>query len=228
MKILTKNIISVFILLFMFITPAYAVVIDGVEYWCYDIPRKYEFEECPTLEEVQNMSMFSSCGLSYEQLERGLQGELKDLAWCYFDAEGMYGVNAVLKAAQDALESDWGRVCFQPNNISGFFTDIDFSSKEECIDLTAARLQTWYLLPPEDCICSYHSGETEEYNGCTFGQFYHGSSIYEVSISYCPIDGNSVNYEYGNMVSEIAWGIYKRAFESATMQQNKNSVFEVE
>lgn len=201
-----KKILVMLILpIIMMTNMAYAVIIDGVEYWSYDIPTQYKFDECPTLAEVQNMSMYSACGLSLEQLERGLQGELKELAMSYFDAEGMYGVNAVIKAAQDALESDWGRKCFEDNNISGFFTDMKFESKADCIDMTAARLQVWYLLPPEDCEC--------ELDSCTFGQYYNGSSIYEVSIKYCPIPGGGINYDYGNKVSQTAYEIYQRAFE---------------
>lgn len=213
MKKFTKRIVGVLLLLSILFNTAYAVIIDGVEYWAYDIPIQYQFDKCPTYEEVQNMSMYSSCGLTFEQFQKGLQGELKDLAWSYFEVEGMYGVNAVIKASQDALESDWGRKCFSKNNISGFFTELEFESKEDCVHLTAARLQTWYLLPTDNCICPYHLGTTDKNNGCTFGQFYNGSSIYEVSIKYCPVDGKNINYEYGDKVSEIAYGIYKRAFE---------------
>lgn len=205
MSNLFKRVLSLIIIPFVLTVVGNAIVIDGVEYWAYDIPVQYSFEECPTYEEVQNMSMYSSCGLTFEQFESALLGDLKEYAWDYYDAQGKYGVNAVLKAAQDALESDWGRACFSTNNISGFFTEQEFTSKSDCIDFTASRLQLWYLLPPEDCDCGR--------DDCTFGQFYKGDSVYEVSIKYCPIDGKSVNYVYGDKVSEIAYGIYKRAFQ---------------
>lgn len=211
-----KIILGLILCPLLLLQTAYAVIVDGVEYWAYDIPTQYQFDECPTFEEVKNMSMYSSCGLSLWQLEKGLQGDLKDMALTYFDAEGMFGVNAVIKAAQDAFESDWGRICFEDNNISGFFTDIDFPSKEDCILTTASRLQVWYLLPPEDCICPYHSGKTEDKGSCTFGQYYHGNTIYDISVKYCPTKHGGINYNYGDKVSQIAYEIYLRAFEEDT------------
>lgn len=208
-----KTILAVILCFCLMSNTAYAIVVDGVEYWAYDIPIQYKFDECPTLEEVKNMSMYSSCGLSLWQLEKGLQGELKDLVMAYFDAEGMYGVNAVLKAAQDAFESDWGRNCFQENNISGFFSDIEFKSKEDCIDYTSSRLQIWYLLPTEDCVCPYHSGFSNDIGDCSFGQYHNGTTIYDISVQYCPSENGGINYYYGDKVSQIAYEIYCRAFE---------------
>lgn len=158
----------------------------------------------PTLEEIQRMEYGSWSGLSVEQLEKGLLYDLKPLAEAYITAEKTYNVNAVLKAAQDAYESSWGRCCFSKNNISGFFTEADFWSKEECIYYVASKLEAWYIQPPhEEC----------NHENCEIGQFYNGRTIYDVSINYCPTRNGDINYDYANEICNIAYDIYRRALE---------------
>lgn len=158
----------------------------------------------PSLETIKTMEYATHSNLTMEQLEKGLLYDLKPLAEAYIYAENTYNVNAVLKAAQDALESDWGRNCFKKNNISGFFTNSEFWSKEECIYFTSERLEKWYIQPPhEEC----------NHRNCEIGQFFEGRTIYDVTIHYCPVEDGGINYEYGDMVCAIALDIYKRIYE---------------
>lgn len=164
-----------------------------------DVPENYDG---PSLDEIKEMDMDSECGLTLEQLEKGLMYDLVPLASTYLQVEEELEVNAVFKAAQDALESNWGQDCFDENNISGFFTHRDFICKEECIWFVSERLHSWYLTDPED-----HCDD--EY--CGVGQFFNGYSIYDVSVKYCPADDGGINYDYGDAVCQIAYDIYVRA-----------------
>ena len=103
---LTRRVLSIFLIIVMSFNITYAAEDESYTY------------DGPTLEEIKNMSMNESCGLTVEELEKGLLYDLKPLAKTYIEIEGYVKVNAVIKAAQDALESDWGRNCFKNNNIS--------------------------------------------------------------------------------------------------------------
>lgn len=156
----------------------------------------------PSLDDIKEMPYASWSGLTVEQLEKGLKYKLKPLAEAYITAEKTYNVNAVIKAAQDAFESDWGRYCFTKNNISGFFTNADFWSKEECIYYVSSKLEAWYIQPPHE--------ECDHYN-CEIGKFFEGRTIYDVSVNYCPNEYGGINEYYGDKVCEIAYDIYKEA-----------------
>lgn len=159
----------------------------------------------PSLEDIKDMHYSSHCGLTLEQLQAGLMYDLVPLAETYLSVEQEFNVNAVIKAAQDALESDWGRQCFKKNNISGYFTSLEFWTKEECIYYTTSKLEEQYIQPPhEEC----------NHTNCKVGIFYNGRTIYDVSIRYCPTENGEVNVEYADKVCEIAYNIYKRALES--------------
>lgn len=188
---LLRKILSIFLIVVMFFNITYAAEDESYTY------------DGPTLEEIKSMSMNESCGLTVEELEKGLLYDLKPLAKTYIEVEGYVKVNAVIKAAQDALESDWGRNCFKNNNISGFFTENGFDSKSECIYFVGEKLHLWYLTPPEKCKCNMDE--------CPVGQYYNGETIYDVSISYCPTEKGGINEEYGDLVCEIAYQIYQRA-----------------
>lgn len=156
----------------------------------------------PSLEDIKKMDYSTHSNLTLEQLEKGLMYDLKPLASTYLSIEKEFNVNCVLKAAQDAFESDWGRQCFRKNNISGFFTKDEFWSKEECIYYTSSKLEAWYIQPPhENC----------DHNNCDIGQFYHGRTMYDVSIHYCPDEDGGMNESYADKVCEIAYDIYRRS-----------------
>lgn len=208
-----KRLISVCLFLFFMFQNAYA---DEIDLFRKEMEEKLNNElleevveeqvyEGPTLEDIKNMPYASWSGLTVEQLEKGLRYELKPLAEAYITAEKTYNVNAVIKAAQDAFESDWGRYCFAKNNISGFFTSADFWSKEECIYYVSSKLEMWYIQPKhEEC----------EHQNCEIGKYFKGRTIYDVSSTYCPVEDGGINYYYADTICEIAYDIYKRALEN--------------
>lgn len=207
-----RRVLAIIISLILLFVTAYADEIDDFrlemeQEWQQEQESLQETEQedtvlWPTLDDVKAMAYGSWSNLTVEQLEKGLKYDLKPLAEAYITAEKTYNINAVIKAAQDAVESDWGRSCFRKNNISGFFTDADFWSKEECIYWTCEKLEEWYVQPPhEEC----------DHNNCEVGKHFEGRTIYDVTINYCPVSGGGINYKYGDLVSEIAFNIYKDA-----------------
>ena len=79
--------------------------IFGVEAFAYELP-----------------SIEEPCGMSTEELETVLKGELKNYAQAFLHAEADYEINACFLASIAALESGWGEHQFRPNNIFGFMT----------------------------------------------------------------------------------------------------------
>lgn len=156
----------------------------------------------PTLEEIKNMDLTKPCGLTAEQLKKGLLYDLKRHSETYIKQEEN-GVNAVFMSAKDAFESGWGRYQFEENNISGFNKDGKFESEEECIWHVSDTLKRLYLTKHEECGCY------DPY--CQIGLWYHGVTVYSISTHYCPVDGVNPNYEYSNEVCDIMLQIYKRA-----------------
>lgn len=204
-----RNLLCVFISLILLINVGYGLENEFNSYEeLHGHPEPMAEEEPvddytgPSLDDIKKMYYAAHSNLTVEQLEKGLMYDLKPLAHAYIFAEETYNVNAVIKAAQDALESDWGRNCFATNNISGFFTDAEFWSKEECIYYTASKLEKWYIQPAHEG-CNHPN--------CEVGKFYTGRTIYDVSVNYCPGEDGGVNYEYADKVCEIAYDIWRRA-----------------
>ena len=130
--------------------------------------------ELPSVEEP--------CGLSTEELEAVLKGELKNYAQEFLWAEEDYGISATFLASIAAAESAWGRHCFRPNNIFGFGQK-EFLSIPHCIDYVA-----WYLR-------KHYINEN--------GRYYRGGSISDIGKIWCPDGG-----EWVRLVTGIYGGMH--------------------
>lgn len=128
------------------------------------------------------------CGLTREQLSRGLKGNLKNYAQDFLDAEDTYGVNAIFLASIAAWESGWGssNAAVNKNNFFGYGPGIYFSSPREGIKTVANSLSKNYLSPN--------------------GKYYKGATFKGVGSTYCA-DGS---YWAGD-VCNIANTIIKNA-----------------
>jgi hypothetical protein len=125
------------------------------------------------------------CGLSVEELESRLKGNLKNYAQAFLHAEEDYEINALFLCAVAALESGWGERCFRPNNFFGFMTSREFRSPEECIDFVAWWLKKHYL--------------NEN------GKYYRGGTISAIGKIWCP-DGTG---DWERLVAGIYGGLCK-------------------
>lgn len=130
--------------------------------------------ELPSIEEP--------CGMSTEELETVLKGNLKNYAQEFLWAEEDYGISATFLASIAAAESAWGRYCFRPNNIFGYMTSRKFSSIPENIDFVAWKLKKNYLNKN--------------------GKYYRGGTIEAIGKIWCP-DGTG---DWERLVT----GIYSR------------------
>ena len=116
------------------------------------------------------------CGLTAEELEERLKGDLKPYAQDFLHAEEDYGINACFLASIAAVESGWGEHQFRPNNIFGFGR-AEFESVPRCIDFVAWWLRKHYLNPE--------------------GRFYRGETIEAIGQIWCPDDGSWVRLVSG-------------------------------
>ncbi len=133
----------------------------------------------------EKFDLTTPCGLSAEELAKGLRKELPQYAEAFIEAEEKYGVNAVFLAAVAALESGWGRHCFRENNIFGW-SGKSFETKEECIDFVASHIEKNYL--SED------------------GKYYRGKTVSDVNRCY-----NGSDF-WENKIVQIMWMIAKKAY----------------
>lgn len=117
------------------------------------------------------------CGLSAEELEERLKGNLKPYAQAFIHAEEDYEINALFLCAVAAAESGWGEHCFRPNNFFGFMTKKEFRTPEEGIDFVAWFLRKHYL--------------NEN------GKYYRGGTIADIGKIWCPDDGTWVKLVAG-------------------------------
>jgi beta-N-acetylglucosaminidase len=125
-----------------------------------------EKDERKSIKSIINSDIRTPSNYSVEELEEGLLYNLKPLASAYIQAEKDYGVNAVVLASISAEESGWGRHCYKPYNIFGFYTSKDFSSYEECIDYVARFLSEKYLTKGGSCFNGYTLADVNKcYNG---------------------------------------------------------------
>lgn len=120
--------------------------------------------------------VLSSCGLSEEELEERLKGELKPYAEAFLQAEEDYGINACFIASIAALESGWGKYRIAENNLFGFGKKA-FDSEEQAIDYVSWFLYKHYIR--ED------------------GRYFRGGSIGDIGKIYCPDDGTWVRIVTG-------------------------------
>lgn len=132
--------------------------------------------ELPSIEEP--------CGMSTEELETVLKGNLKNYAQEFLWAEEDYGISATFLASIAAAESAWGRRCFRPNNIFGYMTNRKFSSIPENIDFVAWKLKKNYLNKN--------------------GKYYRGGTIEAIGKIWCP-DGTG---DWVRLVSGIYGGMH--------------------
>ena len=124
------------------------------------------------------------CGLTAEELEERLKGNLKPYAQAFLHAEEDYEINALFLCAVAAAESAWGRRCFRPNNIFGYMTNRKFSSIPENIDFVAWKLKKNYLNKN--------------------GKYYRGGTIEAIGKIWCPDGG-----EWVRLVAGIYGGLCK-------------------
>lgn len=118
-------------------------------------------------------SITEPCGLSTEEFEAVLKGDLKNYAKEFLQAEADYEINAVFLASIAAAESAWGEKQFRPNNIFGFMTRKEFGSVEHNIDFVAWWLREHYLNE--------------------WGCYYRGGTIKAVGEIWCPDNGEWVD-----------------------------------
>ena len=126
-------------------------------------------------------SITEPCGMSTEELEDVLKGELKKYAQEFLHAEEDYEINACFLASIAALESGWGEHRFKTNNIFGF-GKMEFESIPHCIDYVA-----WYLR-------KNYINEN--------GRYYRGGTIEAVGKIWCPDGG-----EWAKLVTGIYGGM---------------------
>ena len=134
----------------------------------FPIVNAYAYE-LPSIEEP--------CGLSTEELESMLKGELKNHAGAFLQAEKDYEINALFLVSIAALESGWGEHQFRPNNIFGYMTRKAFRSVEHNIDFVSWKLRKSYL----------------NENGI----HYRGGTIADIGKIWCPDDGTWVRLVTG-------------------------------
>lgn len=140
--------------------------IFGVEAFAYELP-----------------SIEEPCGMSTEELETVLKGNLKNYAQEFLWAEEDYEINALFLCAVAAVESGWGEHQFRPNNIFGYMTNRKFSSISENIDFVAWKLKKNYLNKN--------------------GKYYRGGTIEAIGKIWCPDGGTWVR-----LVSGIYGGMH--------------------
>ncbi|MBO5955667.1 MAG: glucosaminidase domain-containing protein [Clostridia bacterium] len=124
------------------------------------------------------------CGMSTEELEAVLKGNLKQYAQEFLHAEEDYHINACFLASIAALESGWGEHQFKTNNIFGFGQK-EFLSIPHCIDYVA-----WFLR-------KHYINEN--------GRYYRGGTIADIGRIWCPDDGEWVRLVtgiYGGMIND--------------------------
>lgn len=133
----------------------------------------------------EHPSITEPCGLSTEELETVLKGELKNYAQEFLWAEEDYEINALFLCAVAAAESGWGEHCFRPNNFFGFMTSREFRTPEEGIDFVAWFLRKNYL--------------NEN------GKYYRGGTISDIGKIWCSDDGTWVQLVtsiYGGLIND--------------------------
>ncbi len=131
----------------------------------------------------ETLSITEPCGLSTEELESVLKGELKQYAQEFLNAEEDYEINACFLASIAAAESGWGEHQFRLNNIFGFGR-AEFESVPKCIDYVS-----WYLR-------KHYLNEN--------GKYYRGGTIEAIGRIWCPDDGEWVKLVtgiYGGMAN---------------------------
>lgn len=91
------------------------------------------------------------CGMTAEELDEHLKGDLIGYAASFLQAEEDYGINACFLASVAGLESGWGRskVAKNKNNLFGWTKNSggykEFDSYENCIDWCSWKIKKNYI-----------------------------------------------------------------------------------
>lgn len=97
-----------------------------------------------SLHELYDLDLRKPSGVTEADLKKVTRRGLVGLEKAFFAAEQKYGVNCLFLMAVAAVESGWGTVMFQPNNMFGFGNK-GFASKEQCIDYVARQISIYYF-----------------------------------------------------------------------------------
>ncbi len=136
---------------------------------------------------INNYSISSDltkpCGLSAEQLNKGLLYSLNGYAEDFLKAEEKYGVNAVALASIAALEGDWGRsyASTNKNNFFGWGPGIYFNSKVDGVMTVAESLSKNYLNQN--------------------GKWYNGATLSGVNTRYC--ESSEWKYKVSSIMNDM-------------------------
>lgn len=139
-------------------------------------------------------NLLEPSNITREEMYQVLEGTaLQTLSNAYVYMEELYGVNALFLVSISAEESGWGRssLAISHNNLGGIKGSNGsyryFDTWGECIDYKARLLKNQYL--NED------------------GDYYNGSSVWDVNIKYCEQNTwadnvSSIAYELLNKLKE--------------------------
>ncbi len=97
-----------------------------------------------SLQQLYDLDLRIPSGVTEEDLKKVTRKGLVGLERAFYEAEKKYGINCLFLVSVAALESGWGTVMFQPNNMFGFGNK-SFASKEQCIDYVARQISANYL-----------------------------------------------------------------------------------
>ena len=134
---------------------------------CYnELQLEEERKSWYTEENIDNFSLNTRSFLTVEELEAGLQKELKNYVEIFIEAEKEYNINAIFLASVAAVESGWGETPNENNNLFGWSSNIYYENPEDSILPIAEKLKEYYL--SSDGI--YYNGDTVDgvnvkYNG---------------------------------------------------------------
>ena len=147
----------------------------------------------PIEEYTINTDLREPCGLTAEQLDKGLLHNLVGYGQDFLDAEEEYGVNAVALAAIAGHEGAWGRsdASINKNNFFGWGPGYYFDEPIDGIMTVAESLYKNYLDPE--------------------GKWYNGSDLEGVNIIYCSTGPEPE--EWKNMVASTMNSIVGRALD---------------
>lgn len=154
----------------------------------------YEDIFIPTIEEyTTETDLREPCGLTAEQLDKGLLHNLVGYGEDFLEAEKEYKVNAVALASIAAHEGAWGKsnASINKNNFFGWGPGIYFETPKDGIFTVAESLYKNYLDPD--------------------GKWYNGSNLKGVNVIYCstgPEPG-----EWKNMVVDTMNSIMGRILD---------------
>ncbi|WP_290772757.1 glucosaminidase domain-containing protein [Anaerofustis sp.] len=117
--------------------------------------KKNEKMKSYSLNEIYNMDMSKTSGVSASELKLITRQGLVGLEEAFVGAEEKYGVNCLFLVAIASMESANGTICFKPNNMFGYGSK-GYATKEDNIYDVAKGLSEGYLKPGS----SLYNGKT--------------------------------------------------------------------